>query len=172
MRYENIKIINEYAKYCINKQSNKLNNDDWKQIAVNVFKDNVKPLHFLQCKRRLNMPEIQKAANNRIMQLLDEQGIVETEGIDTLKLVKEFAVNDKNAKLLLDYAKYLNELRGLAPNKTVITESRSYNSDLSGINNTIDRAISDKRKVTISTTVNNSDKLANYSENESTTNEC
>lgn len=155
MRFENHKIVNEYAKYVISKDSNKLNNNDWKQIAHNVYKDKVKPLHFMTCKKRLRMPEIAKKAENRVIQLLDQAGLTETKSTELIDESIKLAKKQENAKLLLEQAKYLNELRGLAPNKTVVTETRSYNSDLTGISDVISKEKETKRKLTVSTTINN-----------------
>lgn len=168
MRLVHLKIANEYAKNRVKVKDIKprgyLRNEDWKEIAKNVYKEDVKPLSWIQCRKSMNMPEVKQLAELKIMDLLDKKGLTADKSLDLIKESIEMAKETKNAKLLFEQAKYLNEQHGLQRAKTVITESRSYkNEDLGSISGTIDRAIEEKRKITVSTTLNSDDKLVDNS---------
>ena len=135
MRTVEYKIANEYAKTKLRlmneKQRRPLRNEEYKEIANRVYGSEVKPLHFMGVKKHMNKPEVKKLAENRIMQLLDEYGLTENKSSELIEESIKIAKKQENAKLLLEQAKYLNELRGLAPNKTVISETRQFTgSDL------------------------------------------
>ena len=161
MRTVQYKILNEYARKRVelSKERSKrgqLRVKDWSDIANKVYKDEVKPLSWIQCRKVMNMPEVKKLSELRIVQLLDEYGLTENKSSELIEESIKIAKKQENAKLLLEQAKYLNELRGFAPNKTVITESRQYKGgDIEGISTIIDKEVESKRKITVSTTVNN-----------------
>lgn len=155
MRIRDIKLANEYAKLVIaRKHKRNITNKEYQELATKVY-PTVTNLTYLRAKRTLNNAEVKNLAENRIMQLLDEYGLTEKKSSELIDESIKLAKKQENAKLLLEQAKYLNELRGLAPNKTVITESRSYNSDLTGISDVISKEKETKRKLTVSTTVSN-----------------
>ena len=127
-----IKTANAYAKHRLNTTiGRQLKRDEWKAIAKEVYQDKYAPLSYIRCRRIMNQPEVKKLAENRIMQLLDEYGLTENKSSELIEESIKLAKKQENAKLLLEQAKYLNELRGLAPNKTVISETRQFTgSDL------------------------------------------
>lgn len=156
MRTVHYKIANEYAKLRVNRnKAYRITNNEWKEIAKNVYKDDIKPLSWVQCRKSMNMPEVQKVASLRIMQLLDEKGLTANKTIDLLNESIEMAKDQKNSKLLFEQSKYLAQQQGIEREKTVVTETRSYNSDLTGISDVISKEKETKRKLTVSTTINN-----------------
>lgn len=154
MRQIDFKIAHAYAKHRIIKDSGRFTNNDWQQVARMVYKDDVKPLHYIRCRKTMNMPEVMKLAENRIMQLLDENGIGEDYAVKLLKDAEMIAKEKKEANNLIKIADIMLELRKQKPEKVRIQESRTFKGDnLSEVSNSIDKAIEEKRKITVSTTV-------------------
>lgn len=158
MRLVHNKIANEYAKKRIIENRTQLNTQDYKDIAVRIYGENVKPLSYIQCRKAMSMPEVKKIAELRIMDLLERNNIKPDKPFDLLKKAEEIATKKENSSDLIKIADKYLELHDLKPNKTVIKETRQYNNtDLSTIEGTISKELESKRKVTVSTTVNNTD---------------
>lgn len=180
MRQVYLRIANEYAKKRTEQRETKprghLQKDDWKDIANKVFKNNVKPLSFIACRKIMSLPEVRNIANTRIMQLLDEQGLGESAGAELLKESIDLAKDQKNAKLLFEQSKYVNELAGLAPSKTVVTETRQINSNLEDNYNKAKHTITVSKQINGAGNVESGQKtrqnIFGDAENEPSTNEC
>lgn len=154
MKYEELRTIKEYAKLCVKKGKTKLNENDWKEIAANVYGEKLKPLHYMRCRKVINTPDIKKIAELRIIELLDKQGMGEDYALTLLKDAEKIAKDKGEANNLIKIADIMLDLRQHKPSKVKVTESRTYNNaDLGNIDKTISDAQADKRKVTVTTTL-------------------
>lgn len=140
MKILDAKLINNYANRVLQRQTTKLNKDDWNIIASDLLPEH-KLRPFIAKKKVMSNIEI---ANRRIMDILNKNGINENTPFELLNEATKIAKEKQNSSDLIKIAKELVEIQDLKPQKVTISESRQQ-IDYSNM-------LPEKTKKTISTT--------------------
>lgn len=146
--YEQIKTIKNYAKRVIERDTKKLNREDWIIIGKDITTNKEKLRPFLAKKQVMSNLEI---ANKAILDLLIQQDIKPERALGLYKEAEEIARTKENSGDLIKIADRYVELHDLKPQKVTISETRQGNSpDYNDL-------LKHKQTVTITKTVNSSD---------------
>ena len=145
MKILDAKLINNYAQRVLERQTTKLNKEDWNIIASDLLPEH--RLKTLIAKKKV-MSNIE-IANRRILDILAKNNINENTPFELLNEARDIARKKENSSDLIKIAKELVEIQDLKPQKVTISESRQQ-IDYTNM-------LPEKTKQTISTTktVNN-----------------
>jgi hypothetical protein len=129
MRILEAKIINRYADKVLQRNTTKLNKNDWNEIGKDLI-PNDKTRSFYSKKIVMSNIEV---ANSRILAILSNNGIDENKPFQLLKKAEEIAISKDNSGDLIKIAKELIEIQDLKPQKIQYSETRKdidYNNML------------------------------------------
>ena len=127
LRLEQIKTISNYARRVIERDTKKLNKDDWIKIGEHLkISPKFERLRPVIAKRHV-MSNLE-LANDRISKVLFDNHITDNTPFEILELAKQIAINKENSGDLIKIAKELIEIKDFKPAKIKITESRQSNS--------------------------------------------
>jgi len=120
MRYIDAKIIKNYAKRVIERNTKLLNKDDWNIIGKDLIK-NDKTRAFYSKKIVMSNLEL---ANNKIIEMLINNDIKPERALNLYKEAENIARTKENSGDLIKIADRYVELHDLKPQKVQISETR------------------------------------------------
>jgi len=146
MRILEAKLINNYAKQVIERNTTKLNKKDWNIIADGLLPESKVKTFYA---KKIIMSNID-IANSRILDLLNKAGISASKPLEIYEEAYKIAKTNQDVKELIKIADRYIELHDLKPQKIQITESRKSVD--------YDKLLPETKTQTISTTVNSENK--------------
>ena len=147
MRILEAKLVNNYANRVIQRNTTKLNKNDWNIIAGDLLPESKVKTFYA---KKIVMSNID-LANKRIMDILNQNNITENTPFELLNKAREIAENKENSSDLIKIAKELIEIQDLKPQKVQYSETRKeINYD-----NMLPEQVT--KKITTSKNVNNSE---------------
>ena len=146
VKHRDLKIINNYAKRVIKRDTKKLNKDDWNEIGKDIIPNERIRAYYT---KKIVMSNLE-LANSKILDLLNKAGISASKPLEIYKEAYKIAKEDKDVKELIKIADRYIELHDLKPQKVNITETRKTVD--------YDKLLPETKTQTISTTVNSENK--------------
>jgi len=145
------KAITLAAQIILDKNSKKLNKEDYLKIAKDCYNINTYIL-AKRLKRVMKTEEVQKRIDNAIVQSLLDVGIDKEHALKLLKTSEKLMIETKKGKDLKDLAFDYLELLGEMPAKTKVTATQTTNYEpgqLEDSYNTAEKEIKVVRKIEI-----------------------